>query len=118
MQLAFNAQAGVRPTTIKIKRVELLDTKGNVLEVLSASAPTRWTSKGAYVKWDEMVEANEVIRASYSLNAPNWTKLTNGRFNAHGHTFQLRVTVTIGTSSRTVEKQSITPARIAPMVVT
>ena len=118
MQISFSAQAGVKPTTIRIKRVELLDTKGNVLEVLTASVPTEWTSQGAYVAWDETIDARDVIKASYTLNAPNWNKLTKGRFNAHSHTFQLRVTVAIGSSNRTVEKQSITPARIQPMVVT
>ena len=37
---------------------------------------------------------------------------------AHEKTFQLRVTVAIGAGSHTVEKQSITPARLPPPVPT
>jgi hypothetical protein len=48
MQLSLTAKAGARPTTIKIKRVELLDSKGKVLEVLSSSLPTQWSPKGGY----------------------------------------------------------------------
>jgi hypothetical protein len=119
MQIVFNAQSGVRPTTIKIKRVELLDSKGKVLEVLGAHNPKMWSAQsGVYVGWDEALGGNDVIRASYALNAPNWNKHVGGRMHAHAHTFQLRVTVTIGNSERTVEKTSITPARIAPLVVT
>jgi hypothetical protein len=118
MQLAISAQAGVKPTTIKIKRVELLDAKGNVLETLTASAPMQWTDKGVYARWDQTLSADDEIKASYTLTSPNWNKHTGGRMNAHAHVFQLRVTVTIGNWERTVEKTSITPARIAPMVVT
>jgi hypothetical protein len=117
MQLALTAQASAKQTTIKIKRVELLDSKGKVLQELTASAPSAWT-QNAYASWDQTLGGGDTVRASYRLSSPNWNKLTNGRMNAHGHTFQLRVTITIGNSSRTVEKTSITPARIEPMVVT
>ena len=119
MQLAFKAQPGVKPTTIKIKKVELLDTKGKVLEVLTARAPTQWTATtGAYAVWNETIGSGDTIKTSYALSAPNWDKLTNGRMNANSHTFQLRVTITVGSANRTVEKTAITPARVAPPVVT
>lgn len=117
MQLTFTAQSGIRPTTIKIKRVELLDTNGKVLEVLSVGVASFWT-QNAYYAWNQQVRASEVVRASYTLSSPDWNKLTGGRMKAHAHTFQLRVTVTVGNGQTTVEKQSITPARIEPMVVT
>lgn len=123
MQLALTARPGIKATSIKIKRVELLDAHGKVLEVLTARGPTRWTPKGVYAAWNETIvpeggtEPTEV-KASYVLDAPNWSKLTNGRINAHSHTFQLRVTVIIGGADRTVEKTSITPARVQPRIVT
>ena len=118
MQLSFKAPAGVKPTTIKIKRVELLDTKGKVLEVLAVRAPARWTAEGSYVAWNETITAGQTVASTYELDSPDWDKLTNGRWSAHSKTFQLRVTVTIGSADRTVEKQSITPARLAPAVPT
>lgn len=118
MQLAITAQAGVKPTTIKIKRVELLDAKGRVLETLTASAPMRWTDQGVYAAWDQGLDARDAIKASYTLTAPDWNKHSGGKMNAQAQVFQLRVTVTIGNSDRTIEKTSITPARIEPMVVT
>ncbi|MEO8700753.1 MAG: hypothetical protein ABI867_11955 [Kofleriaceae bacterium] len=117
MQLAITAQPGVKPTTIKIKRVELLDKEGKVLETLTASSPMKWTDKGVYAAWDQGISADAAVKASYALTAPNWNKY-GGRMTAHTKTFQLRVTVTIGSSDRTVEKTSITPVRIEPMVVT
>jgi hypothetical protein len=118
MQLSLKARSSAQPTTIKIKRVELLDHNGRVLEVLTSSVPTQWNAKLGYVQWDQTMLGGNIVKASYTLTAPNWDKLTGGRMNAHSRTFQLRVTVTIGNADRTVEKRSITPARIAPMVVT
>jgi hypothetical protein len=119
MQLAIRAHAGTTPTTITIKRVELLDNKGRVLDVLTPSAPVRWTPKGVYVQWDQTISASDdLINASYALTAPDWTKL-GGRLSAQSRTFQLRVTVAVGTSQRTVVKQAIVPGlTIEPPVVT
>lgn len=117
MQLSFKAAAGAKPTTVKIKKVELLDSKGKLLEVLTARSPSRFVDN-VYVLWDETLGANDTFATSYVLNSPNWDKLTNGRWSAHEKTFQLRVTIAIGSASKTVEKQSITPARLEPAVPT
>ena len=117
MQLSFKAPAGSKATTIKIKKVELLDAKGKLLEVLSARAPSRFADD-TYVAWDETIAPSATLATMYELNSPNWDKLTNGRWSAHNATFQLRVTVAIGSASKTVEKQSITPVRLAPPVPT
>lgn len=118
MQLAIHTEPDIKSTTIKIKKVELLDPKGVVLEVLTARAPARWTDKGEYVAWDEKIDAGTNYKTMYDLTTPNWDKLTGGRYNAQTKTFQLRVTVLVGTGSRTIEKQSITPTRIPPAVPT
>lgn len=117
MQLVFSDGPSVG-TPIKIKRVELLDDKGKLLQTLTASMPTQWdAAKGSYVAWDGELRGS--TKASYRLTAPDWSKL-GGRFNAQSRKFQLRVIVTVGNngSERTVEKTSIIPAHIEPMVVT
>jgi hypothetical protein len=118
MQLSFTPSAGFKGSVVKIKRVELLDAKGKLLQQLTPSAPMQWSAAaGAYAAWDQKL-GGDVIRATYKLSSPDWNKLTGGRMNAPGHTFQLRVIVNVGSSDRTVEKTSIVPARVAPMVVT
>jgi len=118
MQLTLTPAAGFSGSNVKIKRVELLDTKGKVVQTLTATAPMQWSaSAGAYVAWDEKL-GKDAVKATYRLSAPDYDKLTKGRINAPGYTFQLRVVVTVGGSDRTVEKQAITPARVEPMVVT
>jgi hypothetical protein len=118
MQLSIKAPAGIQPTKIKIKKIELLDSKGKVLEVLTSKSPTKWDGSSSYITWNESIAAGESVKAMYNLTAPNWNKLTNGRWNAHSKTFQLRVTVTIGTANKTVEKQSITATQLPPPVPT
>ena len=118
MQLAVQVPAGASATKIQIKQVELLDS-GKVVGVLTARAPSKWDGKGAYVTWDEAVAAAQAdLAVSYKLSAPDWAKLTNGRWNAASKKFALRVTVTISDKDRTIEKQSIVPAMPEPAVAT
>jgi hypothetical protein len=117
MQLAVRSTGGDHATTIQVKKVELLDKAGAVLGELESRMPTRWTDDG-YVEWNQTVEANQTLQASYALSSPDWNKLTGSRWNAHSKTFQLRVTLVVGSKDRTVEKQSITPAMLEPPVPT
>lgn len=118
MQLSIVVPANAASTKLAIKRVELLDAKGRVLEELTPYAGTRWTAKGRYVAWDGSLAAGDTVKASYALAAPSWGKLTKGRHRAHEKRFQLRVTMTLGTASLVVEKKSIAPAMVAPPIVT
>ncbi len=119
MQLSFTPATDLKNGSVKIKRVELIDAKGKVVQVLTASAPMQWSAAaGAYIAWNEKMAGKDPVRASYNLSSPDWNKLTGGRMNAPSHTFQLRVIVTVGGSDRTVEKTAIVPARVEPMVVT
>ena len=111
MQLALRAS---RPTTIKVKKVELLDGNGKVVDVLAARSPTRWADD-KYVAWDEAIGAE--LAASYKLAAPNWTKIANGKWNAAAMKFALRVTVTVDGSDRTIERRSIS-VMLEPEVAT
>lgn len=117
MQLTFKPAVAL-DSSVRIKKVELLDAKGKVVQVLMAAGPMAWSaSAGAYVKWDEKL-GKDVVNASYTLSSPDWNKLTKGRINAPGYTFQLRVIVSAGGADRTIEKTAIVPARVEPMVVT
>lgn len=117
MQLALRASPGAGPSAVKIKKVELLDNRGKFLAVLDARTPMRWDG-ASYVEWRESVDAGQKLNASYLLSSPNWDALTAGRWSAHTKTFQLRVTVAIASSDRTVDKRSITPAMLEPSVPT
>lgn len=114
MQLAIQAHG--QRSSLKIKRIELLDKDGKVVGELTAREPSRWQDS-RYVAWDEAIAGQDLV-ASYKLTAPDWDKLTKGRWNAASHRFQLRVTVTIGNRERTIERQSITPAMPEPEVAT
>ena len=116
MQLSIKASAAAS-TTIAIKKVELLDAKGKVIEALAARLPTRWDGK-RYVTWDQNVAANSSLAASYLLSSPDWNALAKGRRDAQSRTYQVRVTVLVGTQSRTIEKQATAPAMIEPDVDT
>src|SRR5262249_21674047 len=99
-----------------ITKVELLDDKGVVLQTLAARAPVVWKAD-KYISWNQTIDANDNLNVSYTLASPDWSKV-GGRAAATTKKFQLRVTYTVGSSSRTMSKQAITPARIEPQVVT
>ena len=109
-------------TTIKIIKVELLDDKGKLLEVLASCAPKLWTAGNAakYALWDEKLGGGQTVQAMYDLAMPHWDNIVQGgRWQAHTKVFQLRVSITIGAGNKTsVSKQSITPVRLPPPVPT
>jgi hypothetical protein len=116
MQLSLHASEGAGSTNVRVKKVELLDVRGNVLGELAARSPAKWTGS-AYEMWNEQIAPNQKLNATYALSAPDWDKL-GGRWNAHSKTFQLRVTLAVGTRDRVALKQSITPAMLEPPVPT
>ncbi|MBA2539813.1 MAG: hypothetical protein H0V17_09280 [Deltaproteobacteria bacterium] len=118
MQIAVTIPAGVSATKIKIKQVELLDDAGKAIGVLAARAASKWDGKGAYVAWDEAIAGKGDLVVSYKLTAPDWIKISNGRWNATSKRFSLRVTVSISDKDRTIEKQSIVPIAPEPAVAT
>jgi hypothetical protein len=115
MQLAIKASANA--TTIKVKKVELLDDKGKALETLASKTPAKWNGQ-KYVAWNEAVAANETLQATYLLAMPDWNKHTKGRRNAATKKFQVRLTLVVGAQNRTLEKQATVAAYIEPDVDT
>ncbi len=118
MQLKISTPASFKAGTVKIKRVELLDSEGKLLQPLTARNPRAWKNTTSYLPWDEKVGPSAGINSMYDLSSPDWNKLTNGRWNAHSKSFQVRVVVEIGNASKTVTKQAITAARLPPPVPT
>jgi hypothetical protein len=117
MQLSLRSAVGT-PTTIHVKQVELLDKDGKVLEILTATSPSRWDDRGVYGSWDETVAANQTLAVSYTLSSPHWDRVAESRWKAHTKAFALRVTITAGDAEQTVDKQSIQPVMLEPPVAT
>lgn len=117
IQLSIASPAGAAATALRVTRVELLDAKGARLQMLTVRTPQRFLD-GEYQAWDGKLAAGETVSAMYALSAPNWSKLTGGRWNAHDKVFQVRVTYALGGRSRTVVKQAVSAARIDPAVPT
>jgi hypothetical protein len=116
MQILIKAAAGLKNAPVKVKKVELLDAKGKLIEELTARDAQKWETD-KYGAWDQSVDGGKSYQVMYPLTAPSWHKV-GGRMNAHEKSFQLRVTLSIGAGSHTVEKQSIVPARLPPPVPT
>jgi hypothetical protein len=98
VQLSVRAAATASPTTIKMKRVELLDRSGALLEVLTAHSPSRWGTD-SFVAWDERVAPGQSMAVGYKLSSPDWAKIPK----ANNRSFKMRVTVTVGDSDQTFE---------------
>lgn len=118
MQLRITTPANFRPGTVTIKRIELLDIEGKLLQTLTSRNPRAWKNTSSYLPWDERVGASQGVNSMYDLSSPNWAKLTGSRWNAHTKTFQVRVTVEIGGANKTVTRTAITPTRLPPPVPT
>ena len=113
MQLSLKAPAAEQVT---VKKVELLDANGTLINELLATAPQKWDG-AAYAAWDQKLAAGDDVVVAYALGAPDWNKI-GGRYAANGKTFQLRVTLVVGTTERVVQKQAISAAHIEPAVPT
>jgi hypothetical protein len=119
MQLSLRGTGNGEPTSVRVKRVELLDEDNKMIGELLARNAMRWSDDGtSYLPWDQSIAAGQLMSASYSLSAPDWSVLDGGRWAAHARQFKLRVTFTVGDKDRTVEKQATVAAMIEPHVVT
>ncbi len=98
VQLSIRSAASALPTTIKLKRVELLDRSGKLIEVLSSHSPSRWGTE-SFVAWDERSVPGQTMSVGYKLSSPDWSKIPD----ANKRSFKLRVTVTVGNEDQTSE---------------
>jgi hypothetical protein len=118
MQLSLRASNAGTGTSVRVKRVELFDDRDRMIGTLAARNATAWSNDGSYMAWDQTMDPGELVSASYSLSAPDWSVLDGGRWAAAARTFTLRVTFTVGDQDRMVEKQATVAAMIEPHVVT
>jgi hypothetical protein len=98
MQLAIIAGDA---SNIQVKSVELFDTTGKSLGMLTASKPTRWSdANGIYEAWDQKVDASSTSNVSYVLSQPKWDVIGN-RWN---QTFTLKTVLSVGGVDQAAEK--------------
>ena len=98
VHLSIRSATAASATTIKMKRVELLDRNGEVLEVLTSHSPSQWGTD-RFVAWDEVTVPGQIMAVGYKLSSPNWAKIPN----ANKRSFKMRVTVMVGSSVQTLE---------------
>lgn len=118
LQLAVRAGDLPAATPVAIKKVELLDAEGKVLEALAASSPVWWSEKGAYEPWDQKIAPNQLAAVSYVLTTPHWDTMPGGMYGQANKQFQVRVTVAIGAKDQVIEKKAIQPTMMPPAVPT
>lgn len=90
------ANGTAEPSTITVKKVELLDESGAVLRELTSRDASQWAND-TYQAWDQKVGPNQVLQVSYSLSAPSASP---------GSTYTVRVTIAAGDGERTIEQKT------------
>jgi len=119
IQLSLEGRGTGAHVPVRVKKVELLDAKGTLISELTASKPGKWSAKSAtYKPWDQNVAMGEQSAVSYVLTAPKWYEMKGGQYAQTGKTFQVRVTLEIGTKDKVVEKKAIQPTIMPPAVPT
>lgn len=101
LQLSIRS-SDTRALPIKIKNVELVEESGLLVATFTPQTPMRWNDQGTFVAWNETVGGGEILAATYSLGTPSWQ---GGAHYNRAATYRMKVTVSIGTKERTVEKK-------------
>ncbi|MCW5807990.1 MAG: hypothetical protein KIT31_36900 [Deltaproteobacteria bacterium] len=103
MQLMVIAGAGVAPTSIRVKKVELVDDTGKLIGTLTPRAPTAWSdADGVYRAWNETIAPDTRLAVSYVLSRPDWT----GVKDRARHAYVVRAVVTVGGADQTVQRDA------------
>jgi hypothetical protein len=113
VHLSIRSTASALPTKLAMKRVELLDRSGKLLEVLSAHSPSRWGTD-SFVAWDESIGPGQLLAVGYKLKSPDWSKIPN----ANKRSFKMRITVMVGGQDQTFEATAELRIEDASNVVT
>ncbi len=113
LQLDFKAGAA-RPNSsdaavVEVVTVRILDASTNrVLDEVSARAPTQFVND-RFQAWNEQVAAGRQVRASYKLEAPDWTKIGSGEaFRTRSMPLRVEVVLRIDGVLRTLRSGEIT----------
>ncbi len=95
MQVTLTAGSAGARSTIEIARVELLDADGQApLGDLTARNPRHWTGS-QYDAWDGAIAPGAMLKTTWDLSAPDWSRLGGSRDAAAGRTFVVRVTLRV-----------------------
>lgn len=84
------------PSTVTIKKVQVLEESGTVLGDLTARAPSYWTGD-AYEAWDGKVAPDQVLQVGYALSHPAVRP---------GGTYIVRVTIASDAGDQTLEQRA------------
>lgn len=111
MQLSVVAGDGGGPTSLSVKKVELLDDKGALIGELTARTPSVWDASGTYQAWDQNVAPRQDLSVSYALSQPPWDGVPNRR----ARTYVLRAVISIGGGEQSVQRDvSVAASTILP----
>lgn len=113
MQLSITSAPGNGPARVLVKKVELFDSSGKSIGVLSSSDPTVWDESGAYVPWDERVAPSSTIAVSYALGQPVFAE-GDGR----DQTYTVKALVSVDGVDRSLSQELSTRTARPPMVKT
>ncbi len=95
MQVTLTAGSTGARGTVEIARVELLDADGQApLGDLTARNPRHWTGS-QYDAWDGAIAPGAMLKTTWDLSAPDWSRLGGSRDAAAGRTFVVRVTLRV-----------------------
>ncbi|MCC6996669.1 MAG: hypothetical protein IT370_18805 [Deltaproteobacteria bacterium] len=95
MQVTLTAGSTGARSNVEIARVELLDADGQApLGDLTARNPRHWTGS-QYDAWDGAIAPGAMLKTTWDLSAPDWSRLGGSRDAAAGRTFVVRVTLRV-----------------------
>jgi hypothetical protein len=103
MQLSVITSPGYAPTSIRVKKVELVDDTGKLIGVLNSGSPTVWSdADGMYTAWNQTVAPDAKLAVSYALSKPDWT----GVKDRASHSYVVRAVIVVGGSDQTVQREA------------
>lgn len=103
MQLSVIASPGIAPTSIRVKKVELVDDTGKLIGVLNVGSPTVWSdADGIYKAWNQTVAPDAKLAVSYALSKPDWT----GVKDRASHSYVVRAVIVVGGADQTVQREA------------
>jgi hypothetical protein len=96
---------------LRIKSVEVLDERGTLLGMLTASKPTRWdVAKAAYEPWDQKIGAG-AMAVSYVLSQPTFID----QWEERDRTYTVKVIATVGGKNKPLKATVMVVGRPAPV---
>lgn len=103
IRLTIDAAAEGDPVPFEVLAIRLYTMDGDMVDELDPRTAQLFVD-GAYVGWDEQIEAGESLHVSYDTDAPDWVSIGNGDpWTTHGMSFRVEMLVRIDGEERTLE---------------